>query len=187
MQATLLLVLLCTFGLAALLQRSRQNELAVTLSEKPLLVGRLAFHYPRGWRVDQKAENLPVTATEPKVAGRHDSRIILLHQVLAGTSETAEQLLAAVFRGEAGRAGTARPFEMFGRSGVIVPFESYEQLDDYHVRRIPGWYAAVIAPKAAENGEHLGVILVVRGDATEAGAGERLLRQVAGGLSLRGR
>ncbi len=184
MQFTLLGVLLCTLALAALFERSRERELAVHLSDKPLISEPLTLKYPKGWDVRQESDDAPVRIIEPKRKDGHEPRVIALRQ---GFTKSADGIgvLQTFFNNQQGKAGKFEPISLLGENATLVSFDTYELIDDTHVRVTPGWYAAAVVPGIGAEGGNLGVILSVRGDAVDGPAGRKLLRQMVGGLSLR--
>lgn len=190
MQITMLVILLASLGLAALLGRSRERATAVELSAKPHLTDRLGIRYPKGWapHQDRESDELPLTVTwteDPK-AGLLDARGVIVYQTDAPGPP--DQLLGRFLVERGGELGRMRPFTILGHPGVIVRFERALPLpDDPRGRSIalPAWYAAVVVPDAGPEGRPLGIVIGVEGFATAGPAGQRLLRQLADGLTIR--
>jgi hypothetical protein len=188
MQVTMFAVLLATLGFGALLARSRERATAVHLTDKPFLTDRLALRYPRGWDLRQESDDAPVRVLEPRKVGGGGSepRVLILQQGKA-PGGTAEALLTHHMASVQGKLGALETFDMLGQTGVLAPFELFEQISEAEIQRVPGWYAAAVVPGAGADGGDLGVVLAVRGPAAAGPAGSQLLRQVADGLSLRRR
>src|SRR5687768_8010056 len=118
MQVTLLAVLLATVGLAALLAQNRARAMSVTLTDEPLVWGRLALRYPVGWQVHPPPDDAPVTVLEPKRPGARDQRAIVVRQVPA-ESLTSEQLFQRQVDAE-GELGPLTELNVLGQRGVMA-------------------------------------------------------------------
>lgn len=191
LQATLLVVLLGTLGLAALVGQSRDRDTGVQLTDKPHLTPRLTMRLPKGWQIDQNSDVLPlvVTAKEKLRPDEVEARGLFILQT-AMPPGSADDLLRQYVENVPGSAGPPSAFRILDRPGVIVRFDRAEEVSDgqfRYMRLVPGWFAAGIVAGAGPNGSDLGVVLGVHGQRAAGPAGSRLLRQLADGLGLRGR
>jgi hypothetical protein len=189
MQLMLFVVLLCTLGLAALIGRSREWAIAVELTAKPHLTPHLAMRLPKGWLVEQDADELPITVTAQSANDQSNkSRRVVVYQTLSSAGG-AEGLLRRYLNERRGEAGSFRSFDILGHAGVLARFEMKvpEPNDPFDRIRVPSWYAAGVLPGAGPQGADLGVVIGVEGYTTAGPAGSRLIRQIAGALSVRKR
>lgn len=181
-------VLLAAMGVAALMGRSRERRWAVELDPTPYPAGELTLRLPSGWHVDATPEDvLPrvVTSTDPSPDSMRREVQVLQIPLPRHTTPTA--LLDAYLSNRTGLMGDPQPFPFLGQPGVLVPFiavrRSTSQPGAPQVAE-PQWYAATVLPDAGRGQGDLGVLVaLLRG--RQGPSGDRVLRQVAGGLERR--
>ena len=192
MQVTLAVVLLATVGLAALVGRSREQATAVELADQPIRVGRLEVRLPAAWETASDGgaalTKLPaaITAEERRGGVLMGGRTVTIQQSSHPAVRSPEDVLRHYLRKEQGTVGNVKTITLFGRPGVLARFDGVYLIPDHPFgagMEIPGWVAAGLMPGAGD-GQDLGVVIRAEGWPTAGPAGERLVRQVAGAISV---
>lgn len=192
MQITMFAIMVATFGLAALVAQSRERSETLVLSEDPVRVGHLNVRFPSGWATDsangESPTTLPAIATaEERRDVRMGGRAISIVQYAQPSGRSTDHVLRRYLQKVAGEAGNAKPITVLGQPGLLLRFTSVQPIPNHPFgaeAEIPGWLVVGVVPRAGDDGQDLGVVVHLEGYATQGPAGERIVRQLADGLSV---